>query len=642
MTNDTHAHPSHVTHLPYRADIDGLRALAVIVVILFHAFPNIFGSGFIGVDIFFVISGYLISSFILKNLFANSFNFASFYSRRVNRIFPALLFILITLLCLSWYYLIPDDFSKVSKHVFGSSIFLSNIVYLSEAGYFDDAADQKPLLHLWSLAIEEQFYIIWPITLALAFRFRLEVVKLIIFALLFSFALNIYRASYDTNFAFFSLQTRAWELLLGAFIAYIDVRFNPSAIPINRYVSNAVSFTGAALIVAGLVLITKDVRFPGWWALLPTIGAACMIAAGPLAFINRHLLALPPLRAIGLISYPLYLWHWVLLSFMAVLLNHPLDMWMKLSLVGASIGLACLTYFAIERPIRQRFNNGKTTLILLVLMVCLGAIGLYGYKQHGRLGQTQQAILINNTGIYPCKDKFDARQLCVFGNPDSTEVIFIYGDSHAEHLTAALAKAFGDRYKLIFAYTSSCYFSEHPDPKYKRPPSCEPFVTLSRELKNSRERIVATILSQRWHGYGITSSHQVIAAMTDAMKAFDLNPNKIIIVGSTANVDLRCAKHNYYFGSSRSQQACEQDETSIKINKEFINITAGLAVPSNVNFVYPFEALCPKDVCVPIRDDILLYGDNHHLTQAGAQLLMPAIKKILSSVDNSVNASSLK
>jgi peptidoglycan/LPS O-acetylase OafA/YrhL len=629
MTNDTHAHQSHVTHLPYRADIDGLRALAVIVVILFHAFPNIFGSGFIGVDIFFVISGYLISSFILKNLFANSFNFASFYSRRVNRIFPALLFILITLLCLSWYYLIPDDFSKVSKHVFGSSTFLSNIVYLSEAGYFDDAADQKPLLHLWSLAIEEQFYIIWPITLALAFRFRLEVVKLIIFALLFSFALNIYRASYDTNFAFFSLQTRAWELLLGGFIAYIDLRLSASATPINRYVSNAVSFTGAALIVAGLVLITKDVRFPGWWALLPTIGAACMIAAGPLAFINRHLLALPPLRAIGLISYPLYLWHWVLLSFVAVLLNHPLDMWMTLGLVGASIGLACLTYLAIERPIRQHFNNGKTTLILLILMVCLGAIGLYGYKHHGILGQTKQGILINDTGIYPCKDKFDAKQICIFGNLDSSEVILIYGDSHAEHLTAALAKTFGDTYKLMFAYTSSCYFGEHPNPKYKRPIACEPFVEHIRDLKKSGEKIVATILSQRWHGYGITMSEQIIAAMTDAMKAFDLNPNKIIIVGSTANVDLRCAKHNYYFGSSRSQQPCERDETSIKINKDFIAITSAMPAPRKVAFVYPYTILCPNDICTPIQGDILLYGDTHHLTRAGADLVMPTIKALI-------------
>ncbi|NDH68395.1 MAG: YHYH protein, partial [Gammaproteobacteria bacterium] len=194
-------HPNSVTHLPYRTDIDGLRALAVILVIFFHAFPNVFKSGFIGVDIFFVISGYLISSFILKNLFANSFNFSIFYSRRVNRIFPALLFTLITLFCLSWHEFIPDDLSKVAKHVFGSSTFLSNLIYLSEAGYFDEAADHKPLLHLWSLAIEEQFYIVWPITLALAFRFRLDIFKVIILCLLCSFALNIYRASYDTNFA---------------------------------------------------------------------------------------------------------------------------------------------------------------------------------------------------------------------------------------------------------------------------------------------------------------------------------------------------------------------------------------------------------------------------------------------------------
>ena len=632
MASDSLLQPKFAAHVQYRADIDGLRAIAVMLVIFFHAFPTTFSTGFIGVDIFFVISGYLISSFIFRGLTTNTFNFFDFYSRRVNRIFPALLLILISLLFLSWRYFIPDDLAKVAKHIFGSSTFLSNLVYLSEAGYFDEAADRKPLLHLWSLGIEEQFYIIWPITLVLAFRFRLDIFKLILVCLLCSFTLNIYRVSYDINFAFFSLQTRAWELLLGALVAFIELRFN--ALPFkNRSLSSKVSTAGFCRILIGIEFINKDARFPGWWALFPAIGSALIIAAGPQAFINRQLLALTALRLIGLISYPLYLWHWVLLSFTAIVLNRHPNLLMTSWLIALAVVLATATYFLVERPIRQSINNQKTSAFLLALMLGVGSIGLYGYKSQGLLGQTERPILLNETGIYPCKNEFVKKQLCIFGNLQSLEVIFIYGDSHAEHLTAALAKTFGLRYKLIFAYTSSCYFGEHPDAKYKRPSDCDPFVALIHELKAKNEKIIATILGQRWHGYGITTSDQVTTAMVGAMRAFDLNPSKIIIVGSTADVDLHCAKYNYYFQSTRAPQRCEESKSSNKTNGDFVATTSAISAPNNVSFVYPYKVLCPNDRCAPIQNGTLLYGDTHHLTRAGAELIMPAIKEIIEGVD---------
>jgi hypothetical protein len=333
----------------------------------------------------------------------------------------------------------------------------------------------------------------------------------------------------------------------------------------------------------------------------------------------------------------------VLLSFAAIVLGQPLNARITMALVALSFVLAIFTYLVFERPIRRSFNNQRTTAILVGLMICVGALGLYTYKHHGLLAQTDKAILINDTGIYPCKNQFDAKQLCVFGNLKSSEVIFIYGDSHAEHLTAALAEAFGSRYKLVFAYTSSCYFGEHPDSKYKRPEACEPIVALTRELKTKEEKIVATILSQRWHGYGITTSDQIIAAMADAMKAFNLNPNKIIIVGSTANVDLRCAKYNYYFASSRPLRLCEQEQSSVNINQEFITTTSKILAPEKVVFVYPYLMLCPNDRCTPIREGTLLYGDTHHLTRAGAELLMPAIQTLIDESDNVIsNNTSLK
>jgi peptidoglycan/LPS O-acetylase OafA/YrhL len=626
MAIHSQLHPNSVTHLPYRADIDGLRAVAVIFVILFHAFPTVIKAGFIGVDIFFVISGHLISSLIFKKLSDQEFSFADFYSRRINRIFPALLMILITIFCLGWYYFIPEDFAKVTKHIFGSSIFLSNLVYLSEAGYFDDSADLKPLLHLWSLGIEEQFYIFWPLVLALGFRLKLNILTLILLCLAGSFTLNIYRASYDTNFAFFSLQTRAWELLLGAAIAFISPKMQEAA-HTRKNISNIASILGACLLAAGLWLIDKGLRFPGWWALFPTLGAGLLIAAGSRAIVNRYLLSSSPLRIIGLISYPLYLWHWVLLSFATVISTQPLEPLLILVLISLSALLATGTYLLVEKPIRYSFNNKKTAFIMLLLTMGLGIVSLHGYQQRGLMGQTQQATLINDTGIYPCKVQFDNKELCVFGNRQSSEIILVYGDSHAEHLTAALAQAFGDRYKIIFAYTSSCYFGKHPSETYRRPETCEPFLKLAHHLKG--QSIVATILSQRWHGYGITEPNDIRIAILDAAKALDLDPNKVILVGSTADVDLRCAKYNYYFEASRGSQICDSNARSIAINRQFIDVTSHLQVPSNVFFVYPYTKLCPSDRCQPIKNGTLLYGDAHHMTRAGAELVMSDIKNIL-------------
>ena len=628
MTSTKEFDSALVNPITYRADIDGLRAVAIIVVMLYHAFPTTFRGGFIGVDIFFVISGYLISSFIFKGISTFKFSFINFYIRRINRILPALLLILIALFSLSWYFFIPDDLMKISKHVFGSSVFLSNLVYLSEAGYFDDAAELKPLLHLWSLGIEEQFYIIWPLILILGFRFRLNVLILILLCIAISFVLNIYRSGYDANFAFFSLQTRAWELLFGAAIACMAPALR-QATTVPKLFVHAASLLGLALLLAGLLLIDKERRFPGWWALLPTIGSGLLIATGSNALVNRYILAFSPLRTIGLISYPLYLWHWVLLSFATIVTAHPLNTTQTLSLIGLSAGLASATYLFIERPIRHSLNTGKTASILLVLMVIVGAIGLYGYRHQGMLGQTKKAVLIDDTGVYPCRSSFLAKQLCVFGNRTSAETILIYGDSHAEHLTAALADTFGERYRIIFAYSSSCYFGEHPSNIYKRPASCDTFVELARTLKD--QNIVATIVSQRWHGYGIKNSSEITAAVNDAIKALELNPKKIIVVGSTADVDLHCAKYNYYFEGMKKSQSCHENSASMAINQLFIKTTKNLDKPTNVFFVYPYQALCPNDRCEAIRNGMLLYGDTHHITRAGAALVMPQIKRALDS-----------
>jgi peptidoglycan/LPS O-acetylase OafA/YrhL len=213
----------HLTHPKYRADIDGLRAIAVLSVVCFHAFPNGIKVGFIGVDIFFVISGYLISIIIFENLERNSFSFAEFYSRRIKRIFPALLLVLIASYTFGWFALLADDYKQLGKHIASGASFVSNLVLWSESGYFDNAAEKKPLLHLWSLGIEEQFYIIWPLLLWVAWKRRFNLLLITVVVASISFTLNIWSVNSDSVATFYSPQTRFWELLIGSCLAYLTL-----------------------------------------------------------------------------------------------------------------------------------------------------------------------------------------------------------------------------------------------------------------------------------------------------------------------------------------------------------------------------------------------------------------------------------
>lgn len=246
--------------LSYRKDIDGLRAIAVIAVVLYHAFPELIHGGFIGVDIFFVISGFLISRIILLELGENCFSFSNFYRRRIVRIFPALLITLIPFVLFGWLVLSPEEFRQLSKHTLGGATFTSNFMYLSESGYFDNASITKPLLHLWSLSIEEQFYIIWP--LLIVFAFKRKLLLLVIFlVLLSSFAFNIYLSSHSLAIDFYSPATRFWELACGSVLAWLSQNqsFSPHRAP---WISNTFALFGLLLIISGFYLISTEARFP--------------------------------------------------------------------------------------------------------------------------------------------------------------------------------------------------------------------------------------------------------------------------------------------------------------------------------------------------------------------------------------------
>lgn len=476
------------SHLKYRADIDGLRAIAVLSVIAYHAFPKKIMGGFIGVDIFFIISGFLISTILFQNLAAGSYSIIDFYRRRIKRIFPALLLVLISCMILGWFLLLSDEYRQIGKHVAGGAGFISNILLWGEAGYFDSSAEAKPLLHLWSLAVEEQFYIFWPLILAAIWKKRWNFAVIIGLAVI-SFAINLFYLKTNATAAFYSPLSRFWELMIGSLLAYV-LLYKPQLLEKHR---NVQSFAGFFLLAAGLLLINHERQFPGWWALLPTLGASLVISAGPAAYLNRMVLSSKPFVWFGLISYPLYLWHWPVFSFLHIVVDASPTRNVKLVAVALSILLAWLTYRLLEKPLRTSAVANGRTIALALIMVVTGSAGYYTYANGGldgtgyRLaGKGEFSQYYSNsypdwhymksqgmTGKYREECNFyDIAQFvdgkdsqvprpaldstCFERDPAFKKSVFLWGDSHAEHLNYGLKNTLPADWQILQVASSGC------------------------------------------------------------------------------------------------------------------------------------------------------------------------------------------
>jgi peptidoglycan/LPS O-acetylase OafA/YrhL len=466
---------SHLTHA-YRPDIDGLRALAVLAVVGFHAFPNVINGGFVGVDIFFVISGFLITGILQKTLQNKELAhgdlmfwpyIATFYQRRIARIFPALLVVLITSLIFGWLLLLPAEFKALGKHLMAGAGFAANVVYWQEAGYFDAAAETKTLLHLWSLAVEEQFYLIWPLLLWVAWKMRLKAVWVVVLLLIASFAWNVSKIHSQPVATFYLPFSRFWELLAGALLAVLAINQTDAdasksskklRIKTSAFVQNLIALAGFLLIASAIYLLTKDKRFPGWWSVLPVLGSYLVISAGQQAWFNRVVLSNRVMVSIGLVSYPLYLWHWPLLAFLRGVQMEPPTAGMVWATVATSFVLAYLTYWLIEKPLRfGYFWRNKTrfkTSLLAAVMLSLGAAGYAVYSQNGvpkRFPPPLQSLL--NIDYDYGESKGEGNGNCMVGiggnqsqlppnctekNPAFKKSVAMWGDSFTWHLAAAL------------------------------------------------------------------------------------------------------------------------------------------------------------------------------------------------------------
>lgn len=624
--------PAPAVHLAYRRDIDGLRAIAVLSVVLFHAFPAWLRGGFIGVDIFFVISGFLISSIVLRELEGGSFSFAHFYARRVKRIFPALILVLGACLAFGWLALFPDEYQQLGKHVVGGAGFAANFFYWEQVGYFDTAAETKPLLHLWSLGIEEQFYILWPVVLLLAWKLRANLLAVAGVLGLASFLVNVGGIAHFANATFYSPASRSWELLLGAGLACLHAR--PASLArLPRLSPNLLAWTGVALLGTGLALITRAHAFPGWLALLPALGALLLIGAGPQAWFNRVVLSSRPLVWIGLISYPLYLWHWPLLSFAQIVESHEPAPAIRGGMVALAVLLAWLTYQVVERPLRFRPGSRKVA-VLCALLAAIAGTGGYIYLYDGLPGRkpvqdnlaNHKALVIveDRANALACKKRygFDSDfEYCLQADAAKDPTVVLVGDSHAYHVVAGLTKHYSSvGENLLMLGTRHPYWGLDPhDDPYQQ--ATQPMLELAIGMPSVKTIVFSTHL--RFHQtpdqkFYVDAARETFRRMIAAGKhvifmndvpALDFDPRSCMKRAGVASSATRvpCAITR----SEWDRQLAQHKEIVKGFAKEF----------PQIEWFDSTELFCDKNYCHAMLDGRLVYRDNNHLSYEGDLLV---------------------
>ncbi|WP_242207718.1 MULTISPECIES: acyltransferase family protein [unclassified Pseudomonas] len=446
-----------------RRDIDGLRALAVIPVVLFHFGFNTFSGGFVGVDVFFVISGFLITSILFREISAQRFSFLDFWGRRARRILPALTVVVVVTLALGWLLLTAKDLAELGRTIRYQSLFISNILFMREDGYFEPASELKPLLHTWSLAVEEQYYIFFPLLMVLLMRYVRHWRWMLFAVLLVSFGLNIIYIERRPEFAFFALPTRAWELLCGAMLAVIPV---PKHVA-RPWLRQSVGLAGLAAVLVAVFTFERTTVFPGWAALLPVLGTTALIwsgAHGP-TWAGR-LLSVRVLVWIGLLSYSLYLWHWPVYVYAnAISIDgiQPLEAvgWMALALA-----LAWLSLRYIELPFREKRVFASRNSVLVGGLVSITVLAITGSAIRSADGVPQRltgkALEYAqsrewNAGQSNCMhlstDKALTKSCLVGGDQNIKATKMFWGDSHAAALLPAIEGNAGRNVQPVWLYS---------------------------------------------------------------------------------------------------------------------------------------------------------------------------------------------
>ena len=448
----------------WRKDITGLRAVAVLPVLLYHAFPGLMPGGFFGVDIFFIISGYLIAGIIFRGLIDNSFSYCDFYVKRIKRILPNLVTLLLAVALFGWFVLTTEEYKSLGQHIYSSAAFYQNFRLLSDIDYFDLAANQKPLLHLWSLAIEEQFYIVFPIICTLVWsifkRSSRAIGVCVLVITLGSLILCLYTP--DNSQRFYFPLSRFWELGIGIIIAYAESFYQLNTKNLDKNIRNGLSVLGLLMIVVSFFFYDTQIKTPGLFSLLPTLGAALLIFANDDAVINRSLLSWKLMTFIGLISYSLYLWHWPLIAYLTIVMPKAPQWYYGIALL-MSFPISVLVYSLIENPIRR--IKSKTFIVyglIFTLVVCITLGQLIKRKDGLPLREIAITMSFSNDFTYSKvvkKAKIADVQADVTDTNIEPTALFI-GDSHIEQY-APRVKLVADKLgsSAVFLTSGGCLAS---------------------------------------------------------------------------------------------------------------------------------------------------------------------------------------
>lgn len=629
---------SQLVHPQYRADIDGLRAVAVLLVLGFHAFPRWVPGGYIGVDIFFVISGFLIGTILLRSLEENRFSFLEFYSRRIVRIFPALILVFTVVYIFGWFALFADEYKQLGKHIFAGAGFVSNFVLWQEVGYFDTASELKPFLHLWSLGIEEQFYIFWPIILWLAYKIKLPKLSLFIVVALTSFALNIYYIKLNPTLTFYSPFTRFWEILIGSIFAYIylkpPIKFNAVS---NVYFSNLLALFGIYLIGYALFHLIESKPFPGYWAIYPSLGACLIISAGTNSWFNNYILSNRLFVWFGLISFPLYLWHWPLLSFARILVGETPIREVRISVVIASIFLAWATVEFLEKPIRSGKLKFRVPILLagmsIVAVIAFGTYWLQGVPSrvtsHFNDWNVRNYHLLGS-GVTDCSEllKVVSSSFCATTKKPNVAII---GDSHAGHLFHGFLNYSDPKFNQVQVLgAGSCQAALGVKEREGCQEQLNVVLNYLKENKNIRYVFIAG-----YYGFveGADEGNfkSYLEGYLATMSKLKKMGKKVIFVIDPPilkkSADLCISPHLYLRRTflAPPPEFCvnglkEDDLRSRKDYKKFVSVLQSKA--RDVVYYDPEKTFCNDKNCKVFLEGKLLYGDFNHLSIYGSRFFV--------------------
>jgi peptidoglycan/LPS O-acetylase OafA/YrhL len=634
------------TRSRYRADIDGLRGIAVLAVLAFHAHASWAAGGYIGVDIFFVISGFLISNIIIGGLERDRFSIADFYSRRVRRIFPALVVVLAATWLAGWVVLLPDAYQQLGAHIAGGAGFVANIVNWRESGYFDTVAEQKPLLHLWSLGVEEQFYLMWPAVLLLCWRRRLNLVAALGVIAAASFIVNLVSVGPFPDAAFYLPAARVWELALGGLLPVLcgaEAVFPQLS---SRRSRNAASAIGVGLITIAIALLDRRQAFPGWAVLLPTIGTFLVIAAGEDGWFNRRVLSNRALVFVGLVSYPLYLWHWPLLTYARLTRLRPLTTAETVGLLGAAFLLAAATYRLVELPVRatarRRLRPAIAGLVAAMVTVAIG--GVWTEARRGLPARFDATLAPIASFSYEHRREYREGTCFLSGGqtaagfdqgcvdpPGSVAnpTVVLWGDSHAAHLYPGMRHLQRTHDFRLGQFTASAC---PPFANAKRfdglsPPQCSDIYAYVRAAIQDLKP-ATLVLSAQWAGYEDLSP---LAQTVDFVRSSG-NP-RIVIIGPVPQWTQPLPR--VLMGAfARDPLHRIPSRTSIG-SLLFVDVDRKLrdvAERLGVAYLSVLETMCNDAGCLTRtgeRPDALTAWDDSHLTTVGSDIVMDAAARLL-------------